>query len=125
MHIYIHIPRKHVTLKKFPKYEKLRYKQNKVKLDINFLNNYKQLGVYLKFLIFKLPNESNEDALSISKRLLRSAFNKCNNELQHISKELNQFESFLSKQLSTFDFYIFNRSITSHNKKSLQKSLST
>ena len=33
--------------------------KNKLKLDIDFLNNYKQLGVYPKFLIFKLPNTSS------------------------------------------------------------------
>ena len=76
-------------------------------------------------LIFKLANVSNKDALSIRKRLLRSAINKCNKELQHVSKELSQSETFLFKQLSTIDFYILNRSITSHNKKSLQKSLNT
>ena len=40
----------------FRKYVKLGYKENKLKLDIDFLNNCKQLGVYPKFLIFKLPN---------------------------------------------------------------------
>ena len=78
-------------------------KTNKFKLATDFLNNCKQLGVYLKFLIFKLPNVSIKDASSIHKRLLCSAINKCNKELQHVSKELS-----LSK-----------------NKKSLQKSLNT
>ena len=68
---------------------------------------------------------SNKDVLSIRKRLLRSAINKRNKEFQYVSKELSQFETFLSKQLSTIDFYILNRSITSHNKKSLQKSRNT
>ena len=69
---------------------------------------------------FKLPNVSNKDALSIRKRLLRSAISKRNKELQHVSKEpSSQSETFLSKQLFTVDFYILNRSITSHNKKSL------
>ena len=61
-----------------------QYKKNKLKLDIDFLNNYKQLGVYLKFLIFKLPNVSNKDASSIRKTLLRSVINKHNKELQHV-----------------------------------------
>ena len=52
-----------VTVEHFQKYEKLKYKQNNLKLDINFLNNCKQLGVYPKFLIFKLLNVSNKDAL--------------------------------------------------------------
>ena len=48
-----------VTVKDLQKYEKLEYKKNKLKLDINFLNNCKQLGLYPKFLIFKLLNASN------------------------------------------------------------------
>ena len=72
-----------------------------------------------------MPNVSNKDALSICKRLLCSAINKRNKELHHVSKELSQSETFLSKQLSTIDFYIIKRSTTSHKKKSLQKSLNT
>ena len=65
--IYNDIARKYenITVKNFRKYEKLEYKKNKIKLDIDFLNNSKQPGVYPKFLIFKLPNVSNKDALSI------------------------------------------------------------
>ena len=70
-----------VTVKDFQKYEKLDYKKNKVKLDIDFLNNCKQLGVYPKFLIFKLLNVASKDTLSIPKRLLCSAINKRNKEL--------------------------------------------
>ena len=81
--------------------------------------------MYPKFLIFKLPNVSNKNTLSIRKRLLRSAINKHNKELQHLSKELSLSENFLSTQLSTIDFYILTKSITSYNKKSLQKSLYT
>ena len=73
----------------------------------------------------KLRNVSNKDALSIRKRLLRSAINKRNKELQHFSKELSQSEIFLYKQPFSIDFYILNRSKKSHNKKSLQKSLNT
>ena len=114
-----------VTVTDFRKYEKLKYKQNQLKLDIDFLNSCKQLGVYPKFLIFKLPNVSNKDALSVRKGLLRSAINKCNKELHHVSKELSLSETFLYKQLSSIDFYITKQSITSHNKKVLQKLLNT
>ena len=114
-----------VTVKDFRKYEKLEYKKNKLKLDIDFLNNCKQPGVYPKFLIFKLPNVSNKDALSILKRLLCSAINKRNNEFQHVSKDLSIYENFLSQQFSTIDFYILTTFIISHNKKWLLKSLCT
>ena len=51
------------TVKDFRKYEKLERKKNKLKFDIDFLNNCKQFDVYPKFLIFKLPNVSNKDDL--------------------------------------------------------------
>ena len=89
INIYNDIARKcgNGTVKDFRKYEKLDYKKNKLKLDIDFLNNCKQLGVYPKFHIFKVPNVSNKDILSIRKRLLCSAINKRNKELQHLSKD--------------------------------------
>ena len=77
------------------------------------------------FLIVKLLNVSNKDALSIRKRLLHSAINKRNKELQHLLKELSLSVNVLSMQLSTIDFYILTKSTTSYNKKSLQKSLYT
>ena len=40
-----------VAVKDFRKYEKLECKKNKLKLDIDFLNNWKQIGAYPKFLI--------------------------------------------------------------------------
>ena len=102
-----------VTVKDFGKHEKLEFKKNKLKLDIDFLNNCKQHGVYPKFLIFKLQNVSNKDTLSIRKRLLRSTINKRNKELQHLSKELSLSKNFLCTQLSTIDFYI----LITYNKK--------
>ena len=81
--------------------------------------------MYPKFLIFKLPNVFNKDALSIRKRPLCSTSNKRNKELQHLSKELSLAENFLSTQFSTIDFFILTKFITSYNKKSLQNSLFT
>ena len=59
-----------------------------VNIAIDFLN---QLSQQLqttccdpKLLIFKLLNVSNKDVLSIRTRLLRSAINKHNKELQHL-----------------------------------------
>ena len=89
----------------------------------DFLNHCKQIGVYPKYLIFTQPNVSNKDSLSIRKRLLFSAINKRNKELKHVSKEPSLSKNFSSTQFSTIDFYILTKSITSHNKKSLQKSL--
>ena len=74
------------TVKDFRKYEKLEYKKNKLKLDLDFLDNCKQLSVYPKLLIFKLPNVSNKDAPSVRKRLLCRGINNRNKELQHVLK---------------------------------------
>ena len=95
-------------MKDFQNHEKLEYKKNELKLDIGVLN--------------KLPNVSNKDASSIRKKLLRSAINKRNKEFQHLSKELSLSGKFLFTRLSTIDFYILTKSITSYDKKSLQKS---
>ena len=107
-----------VTVKDFGKHEKLEFKKNKLKLDIDFLNNCKQHGVYPKFLIFKLSNVCNKGALSIRKRLHRGTINKRNKELQHLSKELSLSKNFLCTQLSTIDFYILTKFIT-YNRKFL------
>ena len=116
---------RNVTVKDFRKHEKLEYKKNKLKLDVNFLNSCKQLGLYPKFLIFKLLNVYDDNALSIRKWLLHSDINKRNKKLQHLLKELSLSENVLPTQLSTIDFYILIKSITLYNKKSLQKSLYT
>ena len=51
INIYNNLAGKHgnVTVKNFRKYEKLEYKKSKLKLDIDFLNNCKQLGEHPKF----------------------------------------------------------------------------
>ena len=121
----IALKHRNITVKDLRKYKKLRHRKNKLKQYIHFLNNWKQRGVYPKFFIFKLSNVSNKDS-SIRKRLLRSTINKRNNEIQHVLKELSLCDNFLSKQLSTIDLYILNKSITtSLNRKLLQKFLST
>ena len=114
-----------VRVKDFRKCKKLEYKKSKLKLDIDFLNSCKQLGVYPKFLIFKLQNVSNKDASSNCKRLLRSAISKRNKELQHVLKALSTSENFFSKQFTTTDFNILKKSTISYNNKSLQKLLYT
>ena len=59
------------------------------------------------------------------KRLLLRAIKKRNKEGQYLLKELSLSENVLSTNLSSIDFYILTKSITSYNKKSQQKSLYT
>ena len=51
-----------LTVKNFQKYKRLRYKHNKLKLDIVFVNSRRQLGVH--FLIFRISDISGKDPLS-------------------------------------------------------------
>ena len=44
------------------KNEKSKYKQDKQELNIDFLNDGKLLGVFLKYLILKLPIASKRDS---------------------------------------------------------------
>ena len=64
-------------------------------------------------------------SISICKRLLRSAINKRNKGLQNVFKKLSLSENLLSNWLFTIYLYILTKSIISHNKKLLQKSLYT
>ena len=104
-----------IPVKNFQKHDKLQYKKNKLKLDIDFLSNCKQLWVYPKFLMCKLRNVSIKDTLSICKRLLRNTINKRNKELHLLSKEISLLKNFLCKQPSTIDFYILTKSISFYN----------
>ena len=115
MNIYNDLARKHGNVKDFRKYERLEYKKNKLKLDIDFLNTCKQLGLYPNFLVFKLPNVSNRDPSSIRKRLLCSTISNDNKEVQQVLEEVRISENFTSKQLSTFYCYILKNSIALHN----------
>ena len=62
--------------------------------------------MYPKFLIFKLLNVSNKDALSVRKRLLRSTINKRNKEPQHI--QISHNKKSLEKLLNTQDKKLFS-----------------
>ena len=111
INIYNDIAQKYgnVTVKDFRTHEKLEYKKNKLKLDFDFLNNCTNLVCIRNSLSLNCRMFPNKDALSIRKRLLRSAINERNKELQHFSKQLSLSKNFLSTQLSTIDFYIFTK----------------
>ena len=53
INIYNDIARRYgnITVKDIREHEKREYEKNKLKLDIDFLSNCKQLGVYPKLLI--------------------------------------------------------------------------
>ena len=126
INIYNDIARKYgnATVKKFRKYEKLEYKKNKLKLDIDFLTIANNLVSILnslslncrRFLIKMLYQFVKSSFVASSTSVIKNS-----NIFQKKSVHLKT----LSTQLSTIDFYILTKSITSYNKKSLQKSLYT
>ena len=69
-----------VTVKDFRKYEKLEYKKNKLKLDINFLNNCKQhslfrssLSLNCRMFLIKRPYQFVKDIFAVpSTRIIKN-----------------------------------------------------
>ena len=96
INIYNNIAQKYgnVTVKDFRTHEKLEYKKNKLKLDFDFLNNCTNLVCIRNSLSLNCRMFPNKEALSIRKRLLRSAINERNKELQHFSKQLSLSKTF-------------------------------
>ena len=77
INIYNDIAQKYgnVTVKDFRTHEKLEYKKNKLKLNFDFLNDCINLVCIRNSLSLHCRMFPNKDALSIRKRLLRSAIN--------------------------------------------------
>ena len=77
INIYNDIAQKYgnVTVKDFRTHEKLEYKKNKLKLNFDFLNDCTNLVCIRNSLSLHCRMFPNKDALSIRKRLLRSAIN--------------------------------------------------
>ena len=74
---------------------KLNIKYFKTKGIIWVKARFGRVYMFKNMRLVILPNVSNKDALSIYKRLLRSAINEHNKELQHLSKELSICKLFI------------------------------
>ena len=101
------------AVKDFGKYEKLEYKKNK--LHIDFLNNCKQLGVYPKFLIFKLPNVSNKDTY----QFVKDSF------LVPLASAINNYSIVQKNSVYPKTFYLHSFLLQLSTTESLRKSLYT
>ena len=78
-----------------------------------------------KSIFAKVINETKGERCSQGKRAMLEFFipliDGATKDKRAQSNDLNLSENLLFEQLSTIDFYILPKSITSHNKKSLQK----
>ena len=126
INIYNDIIRKYgnVLVKDFRKYEKSEYTKNKQKLDMDFLNNCKQLGVIRNSL-------SLNCRMFLIKTLYQFVKDSFVAPSTSVIKNSNIFEknSVYPKTFYTHSFLLLIstslQNLTSYNKKSLQKSLYT
>ena len=65
-----------VNVSDLRKLEKLHIKRNKAQLDINFLINCKNFGVFPKFINVYLPNVDEKDMYGINKMQYINGFEK-------------------------------------------------
>ena len=125
INIYNDIARKcgNITVKDFRKYEKLEYKKNKLKLDIDFLNKYKHLDVYPKLLILNCQ-------MFLIKTLYQFVKGSFVVPSASVIKNSNIFQknSVCPKTFYLHSFLLLTSTSLQnlpYNKKSLQKSLYT
>ena len=88
------------------KLEKLHIKQNKAQLDINFLINCKNFGVFPKFINVYLPNADKRDMYGIKKKLRKNAMKKRIRERNDFDKKIKNSELQIKQKLDHFDWYI-------------------
>ena len=88
------------------KLEKLHIKRNKAQLDINFLINCKNFGVFPKFINVYLPNVDEKDMYGIKKKLRNNAIHKRIRERNDFDKKIKNVELQIKHILSNFDWYI-------------------
>ena len=88
------------------KLQKLHIKQNKAQLDINFLINCKNFGVFPKFINVYLPNVDEKDMYGIKKKLRNNAIHKRIRERNDFDKKIKNVELQIKHILSNFDWYI-------------------
>ena len=110
-----------VSISDFRKWEKLSIKKRKAELDINFLKNCQQFGVFPKYLCFNIPHVNANDTRAVRKRLLRSALSKRIKEKVTIEKQLKRYADQVKSLVTSFDFHILTKSI-SQNIRQLETS---
>ena len=103
-----------VSISDFRKWEKLSIKKRKAELDINFLKNCQQFGVFPKYLCFNIPHANAKDTRAVRKSLLRSALSKRIKGKVTIEKQLKRHAGKVKSLVTSFDFHILTTSI-SHN----------
>ena len=91
------------------KLEKLHIKRNKAQLDINFLINCKNFGVFPKFINVYLPNVDEKDMYGIKKKLRNNAIHKRIRERNDFDKKIKNVELQIKHILSNFDWYILTK----------------
>ena len=88
------------------KLEKLHIKRKKAQLDINFLINCKNFGVFPKFINVYLPNVDEKDMYGIKKKLPQNGIHKRIRKRNDFDKKMRNLELQIKHKLNNFDWYI-------------------
>ena len=114
-----------VSLPDFRAFEKLATKKRKAELDIAFLTECRNFGVFPKFVCFPLPNVNNSDVYSIRRRLLRSAVMKRTRELRKINNDLERKTTHIKNTLNSLDCSVLQRALKKNIDKKMEKIVDT
>ena len=106
-----------ISIQQLRKYERLKIKSNKRRLDINFLKNCEHFDVRPNFIKFDCYVANNHDKRFIEKKLLKSAIRRNEKEDLKIKKLLRTLEDELRGKLSSLDFYILHKAVMANVKR--------
>ena len=112
------------TVKALRKYEKTHFRYKKTQLDIDFLNNCKNLKLLPNFLQFRIPNKhlrTSEAYKQCQERLLREELEKKTSDLNAYTKKLTAAKNDLKMILSWLDFAHTCSIVISGNDKRLHQ----
>ena len=113
------------SISDFRKLEKLHIKQERLRLDVNFLINCRNFNVYPKFTTFRIPNSSEVDTKFIKKRLLKSAIKKRTDEKRRTDNQVKKLVQDFRKQLSGIDWFVIMKAIRKNVTKARNQIIKT
>ena len=121
------ISRKHedVNVSKLRRYDKLRIKIQKVKLDIQFLENCQLFQVTPKFIAHNVRHINKNDIDFVQKHVLKAEIRRHKKLIVKHELELDKVTQFLREKLSGVDFLILQSASNKNVSKSEEKYLET
>ena len=109
-------------MERFPLSNCITWKKNHIKLDkeildLNFLLNYKTLGVVPKFLCSNLPYTNYNDSKAIRRRLLRCETQKRTNQKYKLTADLQEITKNVKSVVTGILWLVLKKSTLTNVKK--------